>query len=128
MACLAFAQHVNERQRNLRGLGAFRVNERVRYLRGLGQDDAPTVEQLMEVGVPREQAENMLINYWVPGSDLPIGWEPTTETPTGTQSKGAPVFSKQWMQSQMIPGVQNSYLVLAVAGVFFVSALKKKKR
>jgi len=40
----------------------------------------------------------------------------------------APFLSAQWMNAAMIPGVKNSFLVFGVAGVFLISALKKKKK
>jgi hypothetical protein len=161
----AFAEHVNERTRGLRGLGAFRVNERARYLRGMGQDEfgapspgvqlfstitpasgasdvgtsivsLPSGDYALQPGDTTElsQSGGQLIVFQAPGSSAAASKTPTYVTPSGqvqapaTSSVTAPLLSQQWMAASMIPGVKNSFLVLGVAGVFLISALKKKKK
>jgi hypothetical protein len=126
---LAFAQHVDERQR---GLGAFRPNERVRYLRGLGQGSGVFADILTTPTTPIVWDDDLA--PMPEGTEAPI--IPAVVSPevmaaaqgTATQSGGAPIFSAAWMESEMIPGVKNKYLVMGTAGVFFITALRKKKR
>ena len=132
------AQHVNERQRALRGLGMFfRPSERVRYLRGLGQVQELPSSTWNWPSTADIVAEEALLPAAYGGTEdvgVPAGYAVTSTgavaavKPTATQQQGAPMFSQQWMEAEMIPGVKNKYLVLGTAGVFFVTALKKKKK
>lgn len=141
---VVMAQHVNERQRVLRGLGMiFRPSERVRYLRGLA-DEQPLLETWsppLTVETPIDPASiSLKVGQGQPlTSNEQAVWNAISPTAQNiftqadiamVQAQGVtPPFSlTQWMKSQTISGVPNSYLVLGVAGIFFVSALKKKKR